>query len=161
MLLLAKSITYNRRIVRLSYVKHITHRSKGNKGLAVPWAHDPSRPPAPGREALIKWKELTPQTLRTWDIPRPYPPSLRFPPAKITASQIDVLISWACLGQSMPGGRHPINRGFILPFQQNVHFMGELHTFSLKKGSVPTGRKNKLFMLKKTAHSWDHVSFSV
>ena len=72
---------------------------------------------------------------------------------------MDVLISWACLEQSMPGGRHPVDRGFILPFRQKALFMGELHTFWLKKGSMPTRQKNKYFVLKKMAHSWDHTGF--
>lgn len=39
--------------------------------------------------------------------------------------------------------------------------MGEPHTFRLKKGSVPTGQKNKLFVLKETTHFRGHDGFPV
>lgn len=48
----------------------------------------------------------------------------------------------------------------FLPNKMYV-FVGELPAFWFEKGSVPTRWKNKLLVLKKTAHSRDHTGFPV
>ena len=46
-----------------------------------------------------------------------------------------------CLGQSRAGGRCSVSGGFHPPSLTTCKFMGELHTFWLRKGSVPTDGK--------------------
>lgn len=59
------------------------------------------------------------------------------------------------------GGHDTTSGVFILPPDKTHVSMGEPHTFRLKKGSAPTGQKNKLFVLKETTHFRGHDGFPV
>ena len=107
-------------------MKHITHPHKGNRDWPTPRPtvlviSEPQagKPWYSGRNSLFRLRaghfpDSTPTLLVTPHRKTHHHPSLRFPPVKVTTSQMDVLISWACLEQSVPGGRHPVDRGFIL-----------------------------------------------